>query len=521
MEVDMKILVIDSDLHTYIELSVLLKNNFKDIECIDISNSYESAMQMYEEKEYLLVFVDTKLQAKDGFLVIDGLRTINSEVSVIMYGDNLEAQDYRKAVYCKALDVLSKPIEKKALEQSILRFYQSREQKRSQLARDRKQLTQQANDLIEMSFVYAVLFNGDFNFEWKNYQHLFNISGMGYVIYISMEKDVLSIPLSYERFSKALKKNVTPGYPCIISREGERNVIIFVLAKYGLECKRNKSRAEQIRYAAFIRKELHEMFYIDVKIGIGSEKVIEKLPISYEEALRNLQFEHSENGKVTLPDDDSEREKEELFIELEQKFLTNIREGSQEAMINLIALLDLMSNYGSMEKKNKIMGLYTIASHIARYDGKIKSEYNNYMELGHQLYNLEPENVNAWACKSIRYIIKSVRDMQNENSFQDIRKVLQYMDIHYDEDITLEEVSSILNLSPQYFSRIFHEKAGITFVDYLTRIRIKKAKEWLTYSESNVQEVCFKVGYKDPNYFTRVFKKTVGITPRQYKAQKF
>jgi two-component system response regulator YesN len=94
------------------------------------------------------------------------------------------------------------------------------------------------------------------------------------------------------------------------------------------------------------------------------------------------------------------------------------------------------------------------------------------------------------------------------------------MDNHYDEDITLEEVSSILNLSPQYFSRVFHEKTGVTFVDYLTRVRIKKAKDWLTYSQSNVQEVCFKVGYKDPNYFTRVFQKTVGVTPRQYKAQK-
>jgi YesN/AraC family two-component response regulator len=520
MEVNMKILVIDSDLHTYIELSVLLKNNFKDIECIDISNSYESAMQMYEEKEYLLVFVDTKLQAKDGFLVIDGLRTINSEVSVIMYGDNLEAQDYRKAVYCKALDVLSKPIEKKALEQSILRFYQSREQKRSQLARDRKQLTQQANDLIEISFVYAVLFNGDLNWERQNYQHLLNISGMGYVIYISLGRDVLSIPLAYERLSKVLKKNVTPGYQCIISKEGARNIIVFVLEKCGLECKRNKSRTEQIRYADFIRKEFHEMFQIDVKIGIGSEKTIEKLPISYEEALRNLRFEHSENMKVILPDDDNEREKEKFYSELEQRFLTNIREGSQEAMNNLIALLDLMNDYGLTEKKNKIMELYVMASHISRYEGKNESEYSNYMELGYQLYNLEPENINAWACRSIRYIIKSVRDLQNIDSFQDIRKVMQYIDNHYDEDITLEEVSSILNLSPQYFSRVFHEKAGVTFVDYLTRIRIKKAKEWLTYSESNVQEVCYKVGYKDPNYFARVFKKTVGMTPRQYKAQK-
>jgi YesN/AraC family two-component response regulator len=472
---------------------------------------------MLADKGYVLVFAATKLDGRDGFHMVESFHAINHELAVVMYGEDLVVEDYKNAISCKSLDVLSKPFEKKSIEQTMLRYFQVRELERVQLVKARERFTNLANDLVELSFIYAVLFNGELNWELKNYQHLLNMSGMGYVIYVTYDRDVLSIPLGYERLSKILKKSVTLGYQSFISRESPRSLVIFVMEKYGLDRKRSRGTVEQNRYVEYIRKVFHDMFQIDIKVGVGSEKGIDKISISYQEAVRNVRSLHT--GDQHEPTS-VEREQVKVYSEIEQKFFTNIREGSQEALSNLNALLDMMENYSLIERKNKIMELYVMASHIARNEGKNESEYTNYMELGRQLYSLEADSINAWAYRSVCYIVKSLRDAQNSNSFQDIRKVLHYMDNHYDEDITLEEVSSILNLSPQYFSRVFHEKTGVTFVDYLTRVRIKKAKEWLTYSQSNVQEVCFKVGYKDPNYFTRVFKKTVGVTPRQYKAQK-
>jgi YesN/AraC family two-component response regulator len=488
-----------------------------DIECIDISYSYESAAHMLADKGYVLIFAATKLHDRDGFQIVENLRTINSDFAVIMYGEELEKEDYKKAIRCKSLDVLSKPFEKKSIEQAMLRYFQVRELERVQLVKARERYTHLANDLIELSFIYAVLFNGELNWEIKNYQHMLNMSGMGYVIYISYDKDVLGIPLGYERLTKVLKKNVPLGYQSFISRESPKSLVLFVMEKYGMDRKRSRGTSEQNRYVDYIRKVFHEMFQIEIKIGVGSEKDIDKIAISYDEALRNIR---SQSNGINEVSNSVEREQAKFYIELEQKFLTNIREGSQEALNTLNILLDLMESYSLIERKNKIMELYVMASHIARNEGKNENEYTNYMELGRQMYSLDADSINSWAYRSVAYIVKSLRDSLNSNSFQDIRKVLHYLDNHYDEDITLEEVSSILSLSPQYFSRVFHEKTGVTFVDYLTRVRIKKAKEWLTYSQSNVQEVCFKVGYKDPNYFTRVFKKTVGVTPRQYKAQK-
>ena len=97
-----------------------------------------------------------------------------------------------------------------------------------------------------------------------------------------------------------------------------------------------------------------------------------------------------------------------------------------------------------------------------------------------------------------------------------IDKTLKYMEEHFAEDLSLQEMSRLANVSPQYFSRLFREKMDMTFVDYLTKLRINKAVEWLKYSNKNIQEICYGVGYKDPNYFSRVFKKNTGHSPKEY-----
>ena len=81
----------------------------------------------------------------------------------------------------------------------------------------------------------------------------------------------------------------------------------------------------------------------------------------------------------------------------------------------------------------------------------------------------------------------------------------------------MDEVSGIVNISPYYFSKIFKEDTGENFIEYLTNIRIEKAKELLSGSDYSMKEICAMVGYSDPNYFSRTFKKNVGVTPTEYK----
>ncbi len=512
----MKFLIVDSNMNSSRNLAAIIEETVHELEYIDTANTYNMAINLFEKNRYDLVFIALQFRGGDRITLIHGLQKNYSSVHIIVYGEEYTAEDYQELIQLQVLDLLEVPFQKEKIDRCFARFFEERTKQRMKLISDRENLAQQANELIEFSFIYSVLFNGDLNWEWKRYQYLLNISGSGYVIYVSLDKNQEEKSLPYERYAKLIKKGVTAGYKSIIGKEATSRIVIFVMAKYGLERDRNTTRTEKIRYGKYIQRVFKDMFGLDAKIGIGGEKSIEKLPISYEEALRNVRFDNaSMNSKHVMV-----CEEDGFYSQLEQKFLTDIREGSQESMNSFSSLLDLMKNYNLTDKKNKILELLVMASHIARYDGKNESEYTNYMELSNQLYHMGEENMNAWALRNVSYILKSIRDYQGANSYGDIRKVLRYVDTHYDEDITLEEAAGIMSLSPQYFSRIFKEQSGSTFVDYLTNVRMKKAKEWLVYSSDTVQEICFKVGYKDPNYFARVFKKTVGITPKQYKAQK-
>ena len=74
-----------------------------------------------------------------------------------------------------------------------------------------------------------------------------------------------------------------------------------------------------------------------------------------------------------------------------------------------------------------------------------------------------------------------------------------------------------MDISPYYFSKLFKEETDQTFVEYLTAIRVEKAKEMLTSPSSSIKEVCAAVGYSDPNYISRIFKKVTGQTPTEYR----
>lgn len=97
-------------------------------------------------------------------------------------------------------------------------------------------------------------------------------------------------------------------------------------------------------------------------------------------------------------------------------------------------------------------------------------------------------------------------------------KVKSYLQHNYMlYDISLDSVSTILNINPSYFSAQFKRRFGVNFVDYLTDIRMNAAKELLTDPLRATSEVANMVGYENANYFTRAFKKKTGMTPTEYR----
>jgi two-component system response regulator YesN len=88
---------------------------------------------------------------------------------------------------------------------------------------------------------------------------------------------------------------------------------------------------------------------------------------------------------------------------------------------------------------------------------------------------------------------------------------------YFKSDISLNSVAEYVNLSPNHLSMVFSQETGLTFIEYLTKLRIAKAKIMLKSTNMRTSEIAFKVGYNDPHYFSNVFKKAVGCAPTNFR----
>ncbi len=130
---------------------------------------------------------------------------------------------------------------------------------------------------------------------------------------------------------------------------------------------------------------------------------------------------------------------------------------------------------------------------------------------------LEKESVFVEAMEKLilKYANVQTQNKISKPSGKHINKVKEYLDQNYGEEISLELLSELTQLSPYYLLRLFKKEVGATPHLYLTQRRINKAKEFLTLGEP-LSDVAYKTGFVDQSHFTNRFKNIVGMTPGQY-----
>lgn len=124
-------------------------------------------------------------------------------------------------------------------------------------------------------------------------------------------------------------------------------------------------------------------------------------------------------------------------------------------------------------------------------------------------------------CELINTAIENVRSMQKTDSIVHSQKdvIKDYIDRNYKKDISAKDVAGILGYSDVYFSKVFKQLFDDNFINYLTKIRMDRAKLLLKDVSFNIKEVGKSVGYADSNYFTKVFKRSIGISPSEYRSK--
>ena len=98
-----------------------------------------------------------------------------------------------------------------------------------------------------------------------------------------------------------------------------------------------------------------------------------------------------------------------------------------------------------------------------------------------------------------------------------VRRAIAYIELHHSDAITRDEIASYVAISPDYLTDCFHQELGVTPITYLTRCRIREAKELLERSDRTVTDIAMSVGFSEVSHFTRTFHRDVGVSPRAYR----
>jgi two-component system, response regulator YesN len=205
------------------------------------------------------------------------------------------------------------------------------------------------------------------------------------------------------------------------------------------------------------------------------------------------------------------------------KFLKN---GTKDEISNFVR--DYFASVGNVNIKSMlfrqyiIMDIYFCVTGFMEAIGyardKIVEEFEGFAKLDNIIVSVEKSEVyiNKLFNKAI-----NLRDTISRKKYEDIIKAAcDFIQRNYNkEEISLNTVAASVNISPTYFSAIFSQETGHTFIEYLTQTRMNKAKELLMCSSKKTTEIGYEVGYKDSHYFCYIFKKTQQCTPKEYRTR--
>ena len=134
------------------------------------------------------------------------------------------------------------------------------------------------------------------------------------------------------------------------------------------------------------------------------------------------------------------------------------------------------------------------------------------------LENTETITLGTLMALHMAYRTNPIKLGDNFEEMGDLQKCLSYILAHYNEQLTLKSVAKTIGISSGYFCRLFSERVGITFLDYLNKLRIRKSRNMLIYeTQKSITDIALDVGFRSYSNFYRIFVSIEGISPAEFR----
>jgi Response regulator containing CheY-like receiver domain and AraC-type DNA-binding domain len=508
-----KILIADNpeSINTAAEIVQLMK---KKIEIAALVYSGTDLIRLVEELEPDIALINVDLMGINGLEAAKRIRRFNKSMHIIIVSEYDYFEFALQAISVSADDYILKPLTYETVGKSIEKTMEDIAYEKEKKSREEncRSLKKTYYEFLDYSFIYTILFHGQYNLELDRYNKIFDLTECGYIINIELEMkedNVIDRSLLYESMKRIISND---SYSMVGPLNGNK-IVVFMASKAEQEEQEESNFAKNL--SEHIIEELSQTFNLKACIGVGSRRKMEDIHVSYEEAVLSLRYRRKANI-VTIQHINKNEYKPQEYLELERKLLESIKFGKEESLNLFLDILELLKPVSIDAKKNKIVELLILLSHEARLEPQSVYEYVDYVSYFEEIRKLSWKQIESWAYQRMEYMIKAIRMNRKTKRSHFINDAIYYMERHYHEEISLDDLSQYIGLSSQHLSKLFKDETGINYVEYLTNMRIDMAKNLLSEGTQTVKEICYSVGYNDPNYFSRIFKRIVGISPSDY-----
>ena len=521
-----KLLIVDDEEIELNAFQVMIGHHFEDITVLSAENGID-AIELARKEKPELVFMDIEMPGINGLAAISEIKRENPKTRFVIhtaYGNFDYAQ---KAIKVGADDYLLKPVKMSALIETIERNIEAIKEEENALHafQQLEEKLAQLKPYIEKDIIFSVINGVEGHEILRQYASVFEIKKKkAYCVILkvdSLRHEQATLDVNLEQKNKiseeivALLKQVCQ---CIASEYISGSVLAIIpLENYIREY---DVRVWSTNLASYIRNKLKQK--ADIKVGIGGlSPNFENIHTSYMEAYRAMCIDTKDMPVIHFEDvkgnDASDMDSlTEAENQLGRAIVMRNKAEAQRLSKKIFELIVIGANNNVAIIKSKILETFAI---VKRYienntiNSIAVSAYND-IEL---LATITDKNIlEKRFAAFVTTIMEEMNTMSSKRNSLIVSDVKKYIEDNYDKEISLEDAAAKVCVTPYYLSRLFKKEMGNNFNNYLTDIRLNKAKQLLRNTSKSIKEIAYDAGFNSQAYFCRVFKKKEDKTPSEY-----
>lgn len=525
-----KIMLADDEGIVIDSLKYIIEREFGE-EChIEFAKTGRNVIELAENYRPDIAVMDIQMPGINGIEAMKEIRKNNDNIIFIVMSAYDKFDYAQEAIKLGALEYLTKPMDRNKMLAALKRAMAIVDQEKTRRSNDLiiREKLETVVPILENGLIYNLLFHEYFEEDITNYKTMLNIQtdyAFMMVLVSGDDKDgnhmtnAVGSSVRLQQNYREIRAIIKMYFDAIAGTVMGNKLAILV--PYGRKELEYSERVNVIERAREMAYKLKNQLDISFRVGIGKVGELKEMESSYSDAINSLLLTtntvaHANDLPIGCEYTDN------YPIELEKKLFEEVEKGRTDAAVEVSKeYFSRIKDMDIMDLRLKVLEFALWAERISySAGGMVYSVSNRHGYLPTIMAIESTEELYRWFEDRIVFSCSNIASRKEESSNDAIVASKAYIENNYTKNITLEDVSREVNISSYYLSRIFKEETGENFIDYLTNLRIEKAKELLSTTQYSMKEICSMSGYSDPNYFSKTFKKNVGVTPTEYREGK-